>query len=1006
MKNNMIRAAFLGLATTVPFSAMASGRITGISVSKIGTGMEVLIQGAGLSMPTASLAANGMSYDLDFECELAGQSEKLQIWQNGLQTIQTVAPAIGTKNTKLRFGFSVVMNVTVRKELDGYSILFEDGSMPAPAFEMVETKTSAQKFVTAATTKVAPKISKPMTTKPVIKPSTKDVKTQGTSSNPRYIKVANDTTRRVMRGDINSGTKSFPTSSAKGSSLIKVAGSEKFELLPLPESMRTESTRTDAARGSSSRSQTNYTAANKTTPGFSFATPFQPASNLRLDQKSKATGISAQPFVTSNSSGSKKAGQDPRVSLDFVNTEVVQILKSLALQTRVNIVTSPDVNGKLSVKLDNVNVKEALNLITSLVGLKFAQVGKTYVVTSQARFVETLRSVQGSKEDITLSRVIPIFSGQGNQIKVAVMKSVSLDSAYGRFELVLPSEKVSINVEKTDGGEKGPKEEAKVKTESNSVASDPYMMIIGAPGRLDEIEQLVTSIDKQLCKAMGIDMRDSNQTVTDTYFVHGARAKDLVEAIAGVGKSTIGSVELLSTPAGSISRQAVVLHGRADEVANVMFALTQLDSDQNSTSTEFKIVDLKYTDPRALREALIVNVPGLSVTIAPNGVLNLKTYQQDQIRNMSEQRGTDQPAPQGGGTALASGNQNALQPGAQGQAQGAQGGNQIKDNKSVDGTGFLRPWQDYEQFGIPMRLIMRGSKDQIDRALSLIGKYDTAPKQIALEMRVLEVSREELYNAGIDWNLFTSGAVKLIRLSNPNASQNNRIGVNISGRDVSGDVSATLDQLSTGNNLISRPNLICGDGQGNEVFVGDAIRYIESIISGQNGPSVTTGTVRTGVRLAVLPRIGADGTINIHGQASVVYLKGFKQVPQIGGELPQTSERNVNIGMTMKSGETFAIGGLVQDQDRKEISGLPFLKDLPVLGQFFRRTTIDKIKSELVIFVTAKEINPDNPDVANILPMQSKPSVSDSAMSPKAAMNLKVAKPSKKDSKATKAGGN
>jgi len=145
-----------------------------------------------------------------------------------------------------------------------------------------------------------------------------------------------------------------------------------------------------------------------------------------------------------------------RVSLDFVNTDVVQILKSLARQTNANIVTSPDVTGKLSIKVENVSIKESLNLVTSLAGLRFAQIGKTYVVTSPSKFLETMRNVQGTQEEMTLSRIVPIFSGQGTQIKVAVLKSVSSENAFGRFELVLPSEKaiVSNNTKVTAPGTK------------------------------------------------------------------------------------------------------------------------------------------------------------------------------------------------------------------------------------------------------------------------------------------------------------------------------------------------------------------------------------------------------------------------------------------------------------------------------------------------------------------------------------------------------------------------
>jgi general secretion pathway protein D len=99
----------------------------------------------------------------------------------------------------------------------------------------------------------------------------------------------------------------------------------------------------------------------------------------------------------------------------------------------------------------------------------------------------------------------------------------------------------------------------------------------------------------------------------------------------------------------------------------------------------------------------------------------------------------------------------------------------------------------------------------------------------------------------------------------------------------------------------------------------------------------------------------------------VVYLKGWEVVTQIGGRLPQTSERTAQNSITLKDGETFAIGGLIQQEDRKSMTGLPILKDLPIFGQFFRSTSTDKVKTEMVIFVTAKMLNQGQPKT---LPME------------------------------------
>lgn len=895
MQNKKIRFATMALAMAMPILATASGQIEGIAVQKYRKGVEVQIEGKGLIEPTGSFLNSNTLYTLEFDAKLAPKPEKMQIWQNGLQTIQTTQIANSTR-VRIQFRFQSGMKAEVTKTESGFSINFDPIDI---------TESGLGSFVK----KLEPK-----------------KETLPSAAQPFFLDGHVPVKTPVKKAETKATEK-------------KVAPA--VEPAPKPE----------------------------------------------------------------------KIVQDGRVSLDFVDTNVVFILKSLAKQTGSNIVTSPDVAGKLTVKLDNVTVKEALTLVTSLTGLRFAQVGRTYVVTTNGKFLETLKSVQGSREESTLSRVVPIFSGQGNQIKVAVLKSVSSETAYGRFELVLPSEKavVASNQKVSKDGTKDgeDKDGTQVSMMSNVDAKDTYMMVIGNPARLDEIEQLIRGIDRQLCNAIGVRVPENNTPVIETYSVHGGRAIDLVEAVAGKGKTAVGSVELFATPTNSIAKQTIVLKGREDEVRNVLRALEQLDSDEALMQKEFRTIDLQFTDPRAMRELIISQVPGVSCVIAPNGVMNPTAYMQEQLRMQSEQRGTDQPAPQGGGTAMASGNQNAMMMGGQGmggQGMGAGGaaggmGGQGGVTKDSADTGIILPFQGLEPTAFPMKLILRGSPEQVAAALDLVNKTDVAPRQVSLEMRVMEISREELLRLGINWNLFTSGAIKTISLNNSATNPSNKIGASVQGRDVSGDVGATLDSISNGNRLVSRPNLICTDGRGNEIFVGDAIRYIESIQSTQNGVSVSSGTVRAGVRLAAFPRLGGDGAINLDIRTAVTYLKGFKQVPQIGGELPQTSERVGQNTITLRDGETFAIGGLIQEQDRKELSGLPILKDLPFFGQFFRRTSTDKVKTELVIFVTAKSIKVNQPTDTKSLPMAPDSDIIKNSENLKPAMKMPAMAASKTQSK-------
>jgi type II secretory pathway component GspD/PulD (secretin) len=255
-----------------------------------------------------------------------------------------------------------------------------------------------------------------------------------------------------------------------------------------------------------------------------------------------------------------------------------------------------------------------------------------------------------------------------------------------------------------------------------------------------------------------------------------------------------------------------------------------------------------------------------------------------------------------------------------------------------------------------MRLIFRGSHDQVLQALKFAKVLDTPPRQVALELRVMELTKSDALNAGIDWSIVTGGAVKVLNLNNAQTSANNTASISISGKGFNGDVTASLDALAEKNKLVARPNLVAMDGRQSEVFIGDIVRYVESITQSQNGTTVTTGEVPVGVRLSVLPRIGADGNMTLDLRPRVSLLTSFTSVPG-GGQLPQTSSRFAQSTISLQSGQTIAIGGLIQDQDVKTLSGIPILMNLPISGPLFRSTTLSKERTELVIFLTARTLN-------------------------------------------------
>lgn len=650
------------------------------------------------------------------------------------------------------------------------------------------------------------------------------------------------------------------------------------------------------------------------------------------------------------------ARQARPVTLDFVNTDVVQILKALAMQSGVNIVTAPEVKGALTVSLKNVAVTEALDLVTTLANVRYAKVGKTYVVSSNERFSDTMRSIGGTIHDSSETRVVPIYSGEGTQIKAAVLKSATQGAS---VEIVLPSEELKVSKKDVVGGEDNPTPagagdtvvESKSANTAGNVAKKPdaYVVLIGPVQRLEEYERLVRAVDDQICRAVGIEVPSTSTMVRKLYRPKGSTAAALLQAVSGekptaggVFKAKMGSVELFATPANSISDQVIVLYGRETEVNQLLTNMENVDAVGESRG-DFLMYEVRHLDPRSLREELLVQVPGLSVSIPSNAAANPNLYRGGAIKDESAQR-VGASGAEAGAKADESAREGVVNLGAD----------------SGQDQGLTLPFRDAEKVAVPMKLVLRGSKDQIQRALSYLQVVDVAPKQVALELRVMDISKEQAHKFGLDWNVLTGGTVKSLRFNNGIETSNSNPGTAGAALGFAGagalNVLATLDDIATDRNLIARPNLMAIDGRETEIFVGDVVRYIESIQATQNGISVETGEVPVGVRLAVLPRIGGDGQLTLDLRPAVTTLNGFTPVPG-GGSLPQTGLRIAQSTMTIKSGETIAIGGLIQDVDRKRDAGVPFLKDLPIIGMLFKRVENSRTRSEIVFFLTARIVD-------------------------------------------------
>jgi type II secretory pathway component GspD/PulD (secretin) len=668
------------------------------------------------------------------------------------------------------------------------------------------------------------------------------------------------------------------------------------------------------------------------------------------------------------------------VDLDFVNTDIVQILKALALQANVNIVTSPDVAGRITVTLDSVSVKDALDIVTALGGVRYAKVGNTFVVTSNSRFSDTIQQIGGRIDVSSETRVVPLFSGEGTQIKAAVLQTISPSTITGRYDLVLPSDKVQVASKSTtapvdaNAGDKGAgaAQGSEISTTSDTTLTgakrDDYMVVVGTPGRLDEVEKMIRSVDQQICSALGIKTNGGTGIIQRTYEPKGISAEELYAVIKSDKSLDFGNVKILATPKNSMSKQAVVLSGRAADVENLMTILENLDSQPQGGATFYEVVDLKFIKPQVAAVELMGSVAGLKAAILPPPVDPLQgieythdaTFAAGAADRMNGQNGNNGGNGGNGGAGGAGGGDEGNSGG-----NGGGGGSEKNDRATMAGRKADKTTQfmaEVRTNRTPMKVLLRGTRDQIDRARAFLAMVDIAPKQVAVEVRVMELSRDDALKIGLDWSLLTGGTLSALRVNQGIGSDAlaGGVGANLGFKGGGlASVTGTLDSIANKNNLLARPNILLTDGVVSNIFVGDTVRYVKAVNTSQNGTTIITDEINVGVDFSLAARVGSDGNIALDFNPVLSILQGFVDTVG-GGKLPQTSVRSANSSVQIKSGETIAIGGLIQDQDRKSYGGIPILKDLPIIGQLFGRTSNSRVRSEVVFFVTVKEVDPNN----------------------------------------------
>ncbi|MCL5032766.1 MAG: hypothetical protein M1542_05965 [Thermotogae bacterium] len=164
-------------------------------------------------------------------------------------------------------------------------------------------------------------------------------------------------------------------------------------------------------------------------------------------------------------------------------------------------------------------------------------------------------------------------------------------------------------------------------------------------------------------------------------------------------------------------------------------------------------------------------------------------------------------------------------------------------------------------------------------------------------------------------------------------------------------ITANLSQTTGSGSVLSTPTLMTQSGEPAQITVGEQYPYlVTTVVNSQTSQQLQFLT--TGIQLSILPVVLPNGQISL---TVTIQVSDADWAHAVNG-VPAVVTRNASVKVVIPSGQTLMIGGLTQQNRSQNVTKIPFLGDLPFIGQFFTSTTFQNSTDNLDILITASVV--------------------------------------------------
>lgn len=263
-------------------------------------------------------------------------------------------------------------------------------------------------------------------------------------------------------------------------------------------------------------------------------------------------------------------------------------------------------------------------------------------------------------------------------------------------------------------------------------------------------------------------------------------------------------------------------------------------------------------------------------------------------------------------------------------------------------------------------LVVTDIEENLERAAKLIKSLDVQPAQVLIEGKIVEATESFTRKVGVSWGAtgvpmsLGNGARGPVNMTpsfsvNPGAGTGGQFnfGLNVGTLDIFGNITAALALSETESQVkvISSPRILAMSNEQADINQTTEVPVRQVTVNG-NTTQETFQFKPLALKLAVTPQVTADGSVIM----KVGVMRQFKGADQGSGtsvSFPVNS-REANTRVLVKNGQTAVIGGIYQSDATDGDVGVPWFRELPVLGHLFKTNSVDKQKLELLIFLTPR----------------------------------------------------